>query len=159
QFLFAMVGFFMLVALGTDERLARIVALSLIIAAPILTGFYLAQRRSGQQTLRWMLRHLMGRSKLERASCDRCRLSELRHDLRGARWYSRQCCRAYGRLACRRDRGPDRVRIHRKPDRYRGSAGHRKSAACNSRSGFCHSRRARSPGGWPGAAMRYIWDS
>jgi putative membrane protein len=60
QFLFAMVGLSVLVALGADERLARIVALSLIVAALMLAGFYPVQRRSGQQTLQWMLSRLMG---------------------------------------------------------------------------------------------------
>jgi putative membrane protein len=60
QFLFAILGLLVLVALGADEKLARIAAIGLAIAALMLGGFYLAQRRGGQRILRWAMSRLTG---------------------------------------------------------------------------------------------------
>jgi putative membrane protein len=60
QFLFAILGLLVLVALGADEKLARIAAIGLAVAALMLGGFYLAQRRGGQRILRWALSRLTG---------------------------------------------------------------------------------------------------
>src|SRR6516162_9980582 len=55
QLLFACVGLLVLLMLGVDEALAGIVAMGLAIAALLLVGFFLAQRRGGQRILRWAL--------------------------------------------------------------------------------------------------------
>ncbi len=60
QFLFAVLGLLVLVTLGTHGTLARIVAIGLAIAAVMLVGFYLAQRRGGQRILRWAISGLTG---------------------------------------------------------------------------------------------------
>ena len=60
QFLFAILGLLVLVTLGADEKLARIAAIGLTIAALMLGGFYLAQRRGGQRVLRWVMSRLSG---------------------------------------------------------------------------------------------------
>jgi putative membrane protein len=60
QFLFAILGLLVLVALGADETLARTAAIGLAIAALMLAGFYLAQRRGGQRALRWAMSRLTG---------------------------------------------------------------------------------------------------
>jgi putative membrane protein len=60
QFLFAILGLLVLVALGADEALARIAAIALTFAALMLAGFYLAQRRGGQRILQWALSPLTG---------------------------------------------------------------------------------------------------
>jgi putative membrane protein len=62
-FLFAMLGLLVLVALGGDETLARIAAIGLAIAALMLAGFYLAQRRGGQRLLQWAMSRLTGNRK------------------------------------------------------------------------------------------------
>ena len=55
QFLFACLGLLVLIALGADETLARLAAIGLAVAALMLAGFYLAQRRAGQRILRWAM--------------------------------------------------------------------------------------------------------
>jgi putative membrane protein len=60
QFLFAIVGLLVLVALGADETLARTAAIGLAFAALLLIGFYLAQRRGGQRILRAIMSRLTG---------------------------------------------------------------------------------------------------
>ena len=60
QFLFAIVGLLVLVALGADETLARTAAIGLAFAAVLLIGFYLAQRRGGQRILRAIMSRLTG---------------------------------------------------------------------------------------------------
>src|SRR5262249_60856681 len=47
QFLFAALGLLTLMALGADHALARSAAIGLAVAALLLAGFYLAQRRGG----------------------------------------------------------------------------------------------------------------
>src|SRR5947209_7036805 len=53
QFLFAIIGLSALLALEVDRTLVEIAALGLAIAGLMLPGFYLAQRRAGQEILRW----------------------------------------------------------------------------------------------------------
>lgn len=60
QFLFAIVGLLVLVALGVDATLARVAAIGLGLAGLLLAGFYLAQRRGGQRILRSLIRRLTG---------------------------------------------------------------------------------------------------
>jgi putative membrane protein len=60
QFLFAIVGLVVLVALGVDATLARVAAIGLGLAGLLLAGFYLAQRRGGQRLLRSVIRRLTG---------------------------------------------------------------------------------------------------
>jgi putative membrane protein len=60
QFLFACLGLITLVALGASETVARTAAIALAIAALMLTGFYLAQRRAGQRILQWAMGRLTG---------------------------------------------------------------------------------------------------
>jgi putative membrane protein len=60
QFLFAIVGLLVLVALGADATLAWIAALGLCLAGLMLTGFYLAQRRGGQRLLHFAINRLTG---------------------------------------------------------------------------------------------------
>jgi putative membrane protein len=60
QLLFACIGLLVLLLLGVDEALAGIVAMGLAIAALLLIGFFLAQRRGGQRILRWALGWLIG---------------------------------------------------------------------------------------------------
>jgi putative membrane protein len=62
QFLFAVLGIMTLVALGTDTTVAGAAATSLAVAAPMLGGFYLAQRRGGHRILHLMLSRLKGDS-------------------------------------------------------------------------------------------------
>lgn len=60
QFLFAIVGLAVLVALGQDWTLARDIAIGLALAVPALGGFYLAQRRGGRRLLQAALARLAG---------------------------------------------------------------------------------------------------
>ena len=63
QLLFACIGLLVLLMLGVDEALAGIVAMGLAIAALLLVGFFLAQRRGGQRILQWALGWLTGGQK------------------------------------------------------------------------------------------------
>jgi putative membrane protein len=60
QFLFACLGVAVLVALGVGDGLAQTVASALVVAALLLAGFYLAQRRAGQRILQWIMNGLAG---------------------------------------------------------------------------------------------------
>jgi putative membrane protein len=60
QFLFACLGVAVLVTLGASDGLARTIASALAVAAILLVGFYLAQRKAGQRILRWMMNALTG---------------------------------------------------------------------------------------------------
>jgi putative membrane protein len=60
QFLFAILGLLTLVALEADQALARSAAIGIAIAALMLAGFYLAQRRGGQRILRSVVTRLAG---------------------------------------------------------------------------------------------------
>jgi putative membrane protein len=60
QFLFACLGVAALVALGASDGLARTIASALAVAAILLAGFYLAQRRAGQRILQWIMNALTG---------------------------------------------------------------------------------------------------
>jgi putative membrane protein len=60
QFVFAALGIMTLIALGTDTTVARAAATSLAVAAPLLTGFYVAQRRWGHRVLSVVLSRLKG---------------------------------------------------------------------------------------------------
>ena len=60
QFLFANFGLLALVALEANQALARSAAVGIAIAALMLAGFYLAQRRGGQRILRAIVSRLAG---------------------------------------------------------------------------------------------------
>jgi putative membrane protein len=60
QFAFAAVGLLTLVALGADRALAQSAAVGIAVAALLLAGFYLAQRRGGQRVLRWIVNCVAG---------------------------------------------------------------------------------------------------
>jgi putative membrane protein len=60
QFLFALLGLLVLLALEADETLARIAAVGLVVAGLMLAGFYLAQGHIGQRALRWIGSRLAG---------------------------------------------------------------------------------------------------
>ena len=60
QFLFAIFGLLALVALEASEALARSAAVGIAVAALMLAGFYLAQRRGGQRILRAIVSRLAG---------------------------------------------------------------------------------------------------
>jgi putative membrane protein len=60
QFLFALVGLAVLVALGGDGTMVRAVAVGLALAIPVLAGFYLAQRRGGHRLAQTVLTRLAG---------------------------------------------------------------------------------------------------
>ena len=60
QFLFAILGLLILLALGRDQAFARDVAIGLALAVPALGGFYLVQRRGGRQILQYVLGRLAG---------------------------------------------------------------------------------------------------
>ena len=60
QFLFALVGLAVLVALGGDETMVRVVAIGLALATPALLGFYIAQRRGGHRLAQAILTRLAG---------------------------------------------------------------------------------------------------
>jgi putative membrane protein len=55
QFLFAALGIMTLIALGTDATVATTAAVSLAVAAPLLAGFYFAQRHAGRRILHFIL--------------------------------------------------------------------------------------------------------
>jgi putative membrane protein len=60
QFLFACLGVAVLVALGVGDGLTQTIASALAVAALLLAGFYLAQRRAGQRMLQWIMNGLTG---------------------------------------------------------------------------------------------------
>ena len=60
QFLFAVAGLLVLIALGADATVARIAAIGLGLGGLLLAGFYLAQRRGGQRVLRLVITRLAG---------------------------------------------------------------------------------------------------
>ncbi len=60
QFLFACLGLAVLMALGASETVAHTAAVALAVAAFLLAGFYLAQRRAGQRILQWAISRLNG---------------------------------------------------------------------------------------------------
>src|SRR5262249_19991057 len=60
QFVFAALGLAMLIALDADAMLAHVAAIGLGIAALLLVGFYLAQRRGAQRLLRAAFMRLAG---------------------------------------------------------------------------------------------------
>ena len=60
QLVFALIGLAVLVALGGDETMVRVVAIGLALAAPVLLGFYLAQRRGGHRLVQAALTRLAG---------------------------------------------------------------------------------------------------
>ncbi|HEX2352597.1 MAG TPA: flippase-like domain-containing protein [Xanthobacteraceae bacterium] len=60
QFLFALVGLLILVALEADHALAQTAAVGVAVAALMLAGFYFAQRQGGQRILRWIVGRLAG---------------------------------------------------------------------------------------------------
>jgi putative membrane protein len=62
QFLFAALGILTLIVLGTDTTIAGAAASTLAIAAPLLGGFYVAQRRVGHRVLHFVLGRLSGDS-------------------------------------------------------------------------------------------------
>jgi putative membrane protein len=62
QFLFAALGIVTLIALGSDTSIAGVAASSLAVAAPMLGGFYAAQRRGGHRILQFVLSRLEGDS-------------------------------------------------------------------------------------------------
>jgi putative membrane protein len=62
QFLFTALGIMTLVALGSDTTVAGIAATSLGVAAPMLGGFYYAQRRVGHRFLQFVLSRVNGDS-------------------------------------------------------------------------------------------------
>jgi putative membrane protein len=55
QFVFAALGIMTLMVLGTDATVAGSAAASLAVAAPLLGGFYIAQRRWGHRLLHFVL--------------------------------------------------------------------------------------------------------
>lgn len=61
QFIFAVLGFVVLVGLGGEGGLVRGVAIGLLVAAPAVAGFYLVQRRATHRLLRRLLIRLIGR--------------------------------------------------------------------------------------------------
>jgi putative membrane protein len=60
QFVFALIGLAVLVALGGDATMVRAVAVGLALAVPVLAGFYLAQRRGGHRLAQAVLARLAG---------------------------------------------------------------------------------------------------
>jgi putative membrane protein len=60
QFLFAALGIATLIALGTDASVAPAATASLAIAAPLLGGFYVAQRRFGHRLIQHVLSQFNG---------------------------------------------------------------------------------------------------
>jgi putative membrane protein len=60
QFVFALIGLAVLVTLGGDEGMVRVVGIGLVLAAPALLGFYFAQRRGGHRVIQAILRRLAG---------------------------------------------------------------------------------------------------
>ncbi len=64
QFLFTAAGIMALIALGTDSTVAGTAAVSLAVAAPLLGGFYFAQRRFGHRILQSVLGRINSGSNL-----------------------------------------------------------------------------------------------
>jgi putative membrane protein len=62
QFVFAALGIMTLIALGTDATVASAAAMSLAVAAPLLGGFYVAQRHWGHRLLQLALGQINGDS-------------------------------------------------------------------------------------------------
>jgi putative membrane protein len=62
QFVFAALGIMTLVALGTNATVAGAAAMSLAVMAPLLGGFYVAQRHWGHRLLQFALSHINGDS-------------------------------------------------------------------------------------------------
>jgi putative membrane protein len=62
QFVFAALGIIALIAIGTDTTVAAAAATSLAVAAPLLGGFYVAQRRWGRRILHTVLGSFKGDS-------------------------------------------------------------------------------------------------
>jgi putative membrane protein len=62
QFLFTAIGIAVLIALGTDSNIVGVAAMSLAVAAPLLGGFYWAQRHAGHRILRFLLSQVNGDS-------------------------------------------------------------------------------------------------
>ncbi len=57
-FLFTALGLAMLIAFGADESVVWIAATGLVLAIPMLGGFYFVQRESGRRLLHYVLGHL-----------------------------------------------------------------------------------------------------
>jgi putative membrane protein len=62
QFGFAALGLATLLAVGADKAVAGIAATGLVVASPMLGGFYLAQRRDGHRLLQFVLNRLQADS-------------------------------------------------------------------------------------------------
>ena len=62
QFMFAALGIITLIAIGTDTSVAAAAITSLAVAAPLLGGFYVAQRHWGHRVLHAVLGRLSGDS-------------------------------------------------------------------------------------------------
>jgi putative membrane protein len=60
QFVFAIVGLLLLIALGADATLAWVAATGLGLGGVMLAGFYLVQRRGGQRILHLIIGRLTG---------------------------------------------------------------------------------------------------
>jgi putative membrane protein len=60
QFLFALIGLLVLIALGGDAALTWVAALGLGLAGTMLVGFYLVQRRGGQRILHFAINRFTG---------------------------------------------------------------------------------------------------
>jgi putative membrane protein len=60
QFVFAVLGLAVLIALGGDETVVRVVAIGLALATPALLGFYFAQRSGGRRLAQAALKRLAG---------------------------------------------------------------------------------------------------
>lgn len=60
QFAFTLMGLLALIALGGDETVVRVVGIGLALAAPLLLGFYLVQRRGGRRLVQGLLTRLAG---------------------------------------------------------------------------------------------------
>jgi len=60
QFLFAIVGVVLLLAMGGDAMVAQTAAVGMAVATPALAGFFLAQRQGGQRILKGVLARLDG---------------------------------------------------------------------------------------------------
>jgi putative membrane protein len=60
QFVFAIVGLLLLIALGADATLAWVAATGLGLGGVMLAGFYLVQRRGGQRILHVIIGRLAG---------------------------------------------------------------------------------------------------